>query len=247
MCDNETAHFLQVCSIFLVAREGIANNSIWSSQINKLTKFQEEAMPGGHVWQHVTQSQGPRMCDIQPNCVFAMEYIPQLLLSSRKITNSMARYIRKFPSTQKKKNCVIMVIRSDLYFGVSRNPTTLYRTRFCICLTCGFLPTVLVGKMRVLWATFRRNFVQILFDHNLANTCPFGITKGSFWLREGYKMICSKIHQTHGLPMDNPMHEDNGDNCYSIDRCLIEYPPEQARFYDLVWNWGYKCRPSRDR
>jgi hypothetical protein len=25
-----------------------------------------------------------------------------------------------------------------------------YRTRFCICLTCGFLPMVLVGKMRAL-------------------------------------------------------------------------------------------------
>ena len=35
-------------------------------------------MPGGHVWQHVTLSQGPRMCDIQLNYAFAMEHIPQL-------------------------------------------------------------------------------------------------------------------------------------------------------------------------
>ena len=41
-----------------------------------------------------------------------------------------------------------------------------------------------------------KKFFQIFFDHNLANTCPFGMTKG-------YKMICSKIHQTHGISMVN--------------------------------------------
>jgi hypothetical protein len=33
-----------------------------------------------------------------------------------------------------------------------------------------------------LWAPCRRNFFQIYFDHNSANTCPFCITKGSFKL-----------------------------------------------------------------
>ena len=109
--------FFKYAASFLVASEGIANTSIWLSQIDKLTNFWED---------DVTLSQGPRMCDIQSNCVLAMEHIPQLLLSFRKITNSTARYIKKFPSTQKEKNCVIVVSRNVLCFGVSRNFTTLY-------------------------------------------------------------------------------------------------------------------------
>ena len=109
--------FFKYAASFLVASEGIANTSIWLSQIDKLTNFWED---------DVTLSQGPRMCDIQPNCVLAMEHIPQLLLSSRKITNSTARYIKKFSSTQKEKNCVIVVSRNVLCFGVSKILTTLY-------------------------------------------------------------------------------------------------------------------------
>ena len=56
-CGTMRQHiFFKYAASFLVAKEGIANNSIWSSQIDKQTKFWAEAMPSGHVWQHVTVS-----------------------------------------------------------------------------------------------------------------------------------------------------------------------------------------------
>ena len=35
--------------------------------------------------------------------------------------------------------------------------------------------------------------------------------------REGYKMIRSKTHQTHGLPMDNPNHDGTMVKCMSMN------------------------------
>ena len=87
MCNNVTAHFLQVCSIIFGSKRRHCKQQylIFTNWQN----FDRKPCQAG-------------MCDIQPNCVFAIEHIPQLLLSSGKITNIKARYIRKFPSTQKK-------------------------------------------------------------------------------------------------------------------------------------------------
>ena len=59
---------------------------------------------------------------------------------------------------------------------------TTITQHFAYIKPMGFYPQFWWERWGDYEAHLEEIFSGFLFDHNLANTCPFGMTKGSFWL-----------------------------------------------------------------